>query len=163
MSKRKIDPLEAKMKSDVMRAAITHVYPHFIFPDECENPMPFGYNPDGSRNEREAAVVRYIFEKEQEYFFNPPQELIDEANAWAAYEGFTLNDEEAHDLARARIAARIAAEVNEKFPGVKYREAPPPVGWYPTGLKYPSRPFSGENTFDRNLYALVQSSMANEY
>lgn len=125
-------------------------------PMQEENPAPFGYNADGTHNEREAEVVRHVFTKYLEYFRNPPQELIDEAHAWAESEGMTLNDEEAQDMARARIAAYIAKEVNEKFPGLKYRKAEPPKGTYPTGLKYPSRPFKSEEIIDRDLYAQVQ-------
>ena len=126
-----------------------------------ENTFPFGYNADGTRNEREAEVVRFVFAKQAEYFLNPPQELIDEAYAWAAEEGSTLTDEEAADMARARIPAYIARQVQEKFPDVKYRKAAPIKGTYPTGLKYPSRPLKGEEIIDRDLFAQVREIMAN--
>lgn len=125
-----------------------------------ENTFPFGYNADGTLNEREAEVVRFVFSKQNEYFFNPPQELIDEAYAWAKEEGMTLNDEEAADMARARIPAYIARQVQEKFPDVKYRKAAPVKGRYPTGLKYPSRPLKGEEIIDRDLFAQVREIMA---
>ena len=94
------------------------------------------------------------------YYFHPPQELIDEANEWAASEGMTLNDEEAEDMARLRIGAYIAAQVRERFPDVHYRKAVPPTGNYPTGLKYPSRSFRSEDIIDPDLYAQVQSLMS---
>lgn len=124
-----------------------------------ETPFPFGYNADGTRNEKEAEVVRFVFAKQQEYFFNPPKELLDEAHAWAEEEGTTLTDEEAADMARARITAYIAREVRDMFPDVKYRKAAPLKVNYPTGLKYPSRPLKGDEIIDRDLFAQVQEIM----
>lgn len=86
--------------------------------------------------------------------------MIDEAYAWAAEEGLTLTDEEAADMARARITAFIAREVRDKFPDVKYRKADPVRGNYPTGLKYPLRPLMCEEIIDRDLFAQVQEIMA---
>ena len=127
---------------------------------DLQNPIPFGYNADGTHNEREAEVVRFVFAKQTEYFFNPPQELLDEAHTWAASEGMTLNDEEAADMARLRVSAYIAAEVMENFHDVKFRKAPPAKGCYPADLKYPSRSFVHETIIDRDLYAQVQEIMS---
>ena len=121
---------------------------------------PFGYNADGTTNEREREVVRFVFEKHLEYYFHPPQELIDEAHEWATSEGISLNDEEAEDMARLRIGAYIAAQVKERFPDVQYRKAAPTTGNYPTGLKYPSRSFRSEEIIDKDLYAQVQTIMS---
>ena len=129
-------------------------------PTPSKPTAPFGYNDDGSPNERECEVVRFVFAKSHEYFFKPPQELIDEAHAWAEYEGMSLNDEEAEDMARARISAYIAKEVQEKFSDVRFRKAAPSRGTYPVGLKYPSRPFKGEEIIDRDLYAQVREILA---
>lgn len=122
--------------------------------------LPFGYNADGTANEREREVVRFVFEKHLEYYFHPPQELIDEAHEWATSEGISLNDEEAEDMARLRIGAYIAAQVKERFPDVQYRKAAPTTGNYPTGLKYPSRSFRSEEIIDKDLYAQVQTIMS---
>lgn len=119
------------------------------------NHIPFGYNVDGTNNEREREVIRFVFAKFNEYFFNPPRRLMDEAHAWAASEGFTLNDEEAQDMARSRLAACISMEVSESFPDVLFRKAAPSKGSYPTGLKYPSRAFLDNRVIDRNLYIQV--------
>ena len=121
---------------------------------------PFGYNLDGTVNEREAEVVRFVFTKSHEYFFNIPQGLLDEAHAWAESEGITLNDEEAADMARARITAYIATEVREKFPDVKFRKAAPSKSKYPFGMKYPSRSYASEEMIDRDLYAQVAAIIA---
>jgi len=121
---------------------------------------PFGYNLDGTVNEREAEVVRFVFTKSHEYFFNIPQGLLDEAHAWAASEGITLNDEEAADMARARITAYIATEVREKFPDVKFRKAAPSKSKYPFGMKYPSRSYASEEMIDHDLYAQVAAIIA---
>lgn len=124
------------------------------------NPMPFGYKADGTVDEQESAVIRFVFEKENEYYFSIPQELIEEAHAWAKSEGITLNDEEAADMARARLCDFIARQVREKFPDVKYRQATPPVGKYPADRKYPSKSFSHEDIIDRDLYLQVQKIIA---
>ena len=145
--------LEMEAKNEAMRVSLQDPIP-------ARPTAPFGYNDDGTYNEREAEVVRFVFSKQNEYFFNPPQELIDEAYAWAKEEGMTLNDEEAADMARARIPAYIARQVQEKFPNVKYRKAAPVKGRYPTGLKYPSRPLKGEEIIDRDLFAQVREIMA---
>ena len=89
------------------------------------NPMPFGYNADGTVNEQEAEVVRFIFAKRAEYFEHPPQELIDEAFTLAESEGITLTDEEAKEMARLHLLKYIAHEVNATFPGVAYRTMSP--------------------------------------
>jgi len=125
------------------------------------NHIPFGYNADGSHNERESEVIRFVFSKYNEYFFNPPQQLIEEAHAWAASEGFSLNDEEAQDMARARLAAYIAVEVSKRFPDVHYRKADPARSSYPVGLKYPSRAFNESPVIDRDLYVQVQHIISN--
>lgn len=124
------------------------------------NPMPFGLNPDGSRNEREAEVIRFVLAKHLEYFFDPPQELLAEAYSWAASEGITLNNEEAADMARIRLSAYIAKEVLENFPDVRFRKAPHTKSNYPVGLKYPSRAFSGEEIINRDIHAQVQDIMS---
>ena len=120
-----------------------------------DNHAPFGYNADGSRNERESEVIRFVFTKHNEYLFNPPQPLVDEAHTWAASEGFSLNDEEAQDMARVRLAAYIAVEVSKRFPDVHYRKAAPARSSYPVGLKYPSRAFDDSPVIDRDLYVQV--------
>lgn len=145
--------LEKEAKNKAMKVSLQD-------PTPAKSTMPFGYNQDGTRNEKEAEVVRFVFTKQYEYFFKLPQELIDEAYAWAKEEGMTLNDEEAEDMARARLPAYIAREVQEKFPDVKYRKAAPPRGTYPSGLKYPSRPLKGEEIIDRDLYAQVREILA---
>lgn len=147
------DKLEMEAKNKAMRVRLQD-------PILAKPAAPFGYNDDGTQNEREAEVVRFVFSKQNEYFFNPPSELIDEAYAWAKEEGMTLNDEEAADMARARIPAFIARQVQEKFPDVKYRKAAPVKGRYPTGIKYPSRPLKGEEIIDRDLFAQVREIMA---
>lgn len=121
-----------------------------------ENPFPFGYNPDGTPNEQEREVVRFVFAKHQEYFFNPPQELIDEAHAWAASENMTLNDEEAQDMARIRLTDYIAREVQQKFPDVKYRTPAPCVCTCGIEKRYPAKPFKPEPMIDPALFAEVQ-------
>lgn len=145
--------LEMEAKNKAMRVSLQDPIP-------VRQTAPFGYNADGTHNEKEAEVVRFVFAKQNAYFFDPPQELIDEAYAWANEEGMTLNDEEAADMARARIPAYIAREVQEKFPDVKYRKAAPVKGTYPTGLKYPSRPLKGAEIIDRDLLAQVREILA---
>lgn len=120
-----------------------------------ENRMSFGYYSDGTINERESEVVRFVFQKSAEYFRNLPQELIDEAYAWAAYEGEMLTEEEAKDLARMRIDAYILQETKKKFPDVTYRESSPETGYYPVDAKYPSRAFKGDRGIDAALYDRV--------
>ena len=120
------------------------------------NHIPFGYNPDGSYNEREGEVIRFVFAKFNEYFFNLPQRLIDEAHTWAASEGFTLNDEEAQDMARSRLAACISLEVSESFPDVRFRKAAHGKGKHPIGLKYPSRSFNDTRCIDHDLLMQVR-------
>ena len=119
--------------------------------------IPFGYNADGSNNERESEVIRFVFAKHNEYFFNPPESFINEAHDWAASEGFSLNDEEAQDMARVRLAAYIAVEVSKCFPDVHYRKATPTRNSYPVGLRYPSRAFNDSPVVDRDLYVQVMA------
>lgn len=125
-----------------------------------ENQFAFGYNPDGTPNEREREVVRFVFAKHQEYFFNPPQELIEEAYAWAKSEGMTLNEEEAQDMARIRLTDFIAREVQQKFPDVKYREPAPRACACRNEKRYPARPFKDEPLIDPALFAQVQDIMS---
>lgn len=125
-----------------------------------ENQFAFGYNPDGTPNEREREVVRFVFAKHQEYFFNPPQELIEEAYAWAKSEGMTLNEEEAQDMARIRLTDFIAREVQQKFPDVKYREPAPRACACRIEKRYPARPFKDEPLIDPALFAQVQDIMS---
>ena len=120
-----------------------------------DNHAPFGYNADRSSNERESEVIRFVFAKHNEYFFKPPGSLINEAHDWAASEGFSLNDEEAQDMARVRLAAYIAVEVSKRFPDVQYRKSAPARRSYPVGLKYPSRAFKDSPVIDRDLYVQV--------
>lgn len=124
------------------------------------NAYPFGYNPDGTPNEREREVVRFVFAKHQEYFFNPPQELIEEAYAWAKSEGMTLNEEEAQDMARVRLTDFIAREVQQTFPDVKYREPAPRACACRIEKRYPARPFKDEPLIDPALFAQVQDIMS---
>lgn len=86
-----------------------------------ENNMPFGYNADGTINDRESEVVRYTFDKYIEYYDNPPQQLIDEVLAAAESEGITLTEEEVLDSARAKVIPFLASELTTKFPDVPYR------------------------------------------
>ena len=72
----------------------------------------YGYNTDGSVNEKEAANVRYIFQKTIEYNENPPQVLIDRAKAEAEEDGIDLTEEELRDRARLMVTAYIAEELN---------------------------------------------------
>lgn len=72
----------------------------------------YGYNPDGSVNEKEAANVRYIFQKAIEYNENPPQVLIDRAKAEAEANDIELTAEELLDNARLMINGYIAEELN---------------------------------------------------
>lgn len=125
-----------------------------------ENQFAFGYNPDGTPNEREREVVRFVFAKHQEYFFNPPQELIEEAYAWAKSEGMTLNEEEAQDMARIRLTDFIAREVQQKFPDVKYREPAPRACACRNEKRYPARPFKDDPLIDPALFAQVQDIMS---
>ena len=92
--------------------------------------------------------------------WNCTGKTVDEAHAWAESEGITLNDEEAADMARARITAYIATEVREKFPDVKFRKAAPSKSKYPFGMKYPSRSYASEEMIDRDLYAQVAAIIA---
>jgi len=148
--------VEEERKRKAMRYAMSSQPEHLPTQKSDVNPMPFGYNADGSKNEQEAKVVQYVFAKNSEYFRNPPLELIEEAYAWAESEGKTLTEEEAMDMARARIMPYIAIEVQKKFPDVKYRQAAPAAHSYPNGLKYPSRPFKSEEIISRDLFAQVQ-------
>ena len=122
--------------------------------------VPFGQYADGSHNERESEVIRFVFSKFNEYFFNPPQRLIDEAHAWAVSEGIALNDEEAQDMARCRLAACISLEVSESFPDVRFRKAAHSKGTYPIGLKYPSRSFNDNRCIDHDLLMQVREIIA---
>ena len=74
-----------------------------------------GYNEDGSINEKEAEIVKYIFEATNSYYENPPQELLE----WAReeYEGADPlpTEEELVEKARLLVIKYVAKEVNEKF------------------------------------------------
>lgn len=72
----------------------------------------YGYNTDGSVNEKEAANVRYIFEKFAEYNENPPQALIDRAKEEAEADNINLTQEELRDKARTMVTAYIAEQLN---------------------------------------------------
>ncbi len=72
----------------------------------------YGYNTDGSVNEKEAANVRYIFEKTIEYNNNPPQALIDRAREEAEADKLDLTEDELRDKARTMVTAYIAEELN---------------------------------------------------
>lgn len=72
----------------------------------------YGYNPDGSVNEKEAANVRHIFEKSIEYDNNPPQVLIDRAREEAEADNLDLTEDELRDKARMMVTAYIAEELN---------------------------------------------------
>lgn len=85
------------------------------------NPMPFGYNADGSVNEREGEVVRYVLDTFNKYFDDPPQKLMDRAYQAAEELGEHFTHEEAQDFARAKLSGYIAEEVREKFPDMRYR------------------------------------------
>ena len=83
--------------------------------------MPFGYDKiDGKlvKNEGQAAVVKYTFEKVNEYATNPPQEWIDEIIATAAEMGETITREEAiNRVSLGRIYEQVWDELqdNPKF------------------------------------------------
>lgn len=78
-----------------------------------KNGVPYGYNPDGSVNEKEAANVRYIFAKKIEYDENPPQELIDRAKTEAEELDLELTEDELIEKARLLVTGYIAEEMNK--------------------------------------------------
>lgn len=79
--------------------------------------MPFGYdNVDGKlvKNDRQAAVIKYIFENVNEYATNPPQEWIDEIVETAAELGETITREEAISrVSLGRIYQQVWDELQE--------------------------------------------------
>lgn len=80
--------------------------------------MPFGYDyVEGKfvKNDRQAAVVKYIFEKVNEYATSPPQEWIDEIMETAAELGETITREEAISrVSLGRIYQQVWDELQDK-------------------------------------------------
>lgn len=76
----------------------------------------FGYNSDGSINPAEAAAVRFIFAKNEEYCKHPPRELVERIIEIAMSHGETLEYEDAEkQVSYSSILEYIAREANEKF------------------------------------------------
>lgn len=86
--------------------------------------MLFGYeNVDGKAtvNNREAEIVRYIYDKYHEYTNNPPDVLIQEVIAEAEDVEEILDAAEIKARASLKIIPYLAKEVNEKWPNFKER------------------------------------------
>lgn len=78
-----------------------------------KNGVPYAYNQDGSINEKEAANVRYIFQKKFEYNEAPPKVLIDRVKAEAEKLELELTADEVIEKARLLVNEYIAEEMNE--------------------------------------------------
>ena len=121
--------------------------------DAQHNPMPFGYNADGTVNEREGEVVRYMLDTFNKYFDDPPQKLMDQAYQAAEELGEHFTHEEAQDFARVKLSGYIAAEVREKFPDVRYRIPVSPA----VDIMGIFRVLEQEEIIDRSVWQQVQA------
>ena len=81
------------------------------------NKMPFGYKETGEIDPIQSEIVKYIFEKVNEYSDNPPQILVDEViESYKETYGEVLSYDEAKEkVSLARIEELVAKEVNEKW------------------------------------------------
>lgn len=81
--------------------------------------MLFGYeNVEGKfvANEAEVEIIRYIFDKYNEYTDNPPAVLIQEVIEECEERGEVLTDEEIKHRAALRVLPYLTNEVNDKWP-----------------------------------------------
>lgn len=87
---------------------------------EDDTELVFGYDVTEAGlvvNEAEAEVVRYIFDKNDEYSSNPPAELVQEVIDEHKSRGDEITaDEAAKRVSHQRITSLIEDEVKEKWP-----------------------------------------------
>ena len=77
--------------------------------------MPLGYDKDGKIIENEAAVVKYVFEKFNEYSKNPPADMVEDKIEAAREHGEELTyDEAAERVTMYEIECRIWDEIRSK-------------------------------------------------
>ena len=75
----------------------------------------FGYNEDGSINNKEAEIVKCVFDASERYYENPPAELLE----WAREELEGVEplptEEEIVEKARLMVNRYVTKEVRERF------------------------------------------------
>ena len=85
-----------------------------------KNNVPFGYKVEGGRlvpNEIEAEIVSFIYERNDEYSQNPPEELVDIVHREERLIDKTFTMEMAREKAKhdPRIILYVTRDVNEKY------------------------------------------------
>ena len=81
------------------------------------NEIPFGYKANGEVDPIAADIVRYAFEKVDEYSKNPPEFLVNEVieSYKETYDEVLSYDEAKEKVSLAKIERLVAEEVNEKW------------------------------------------------